>query len=96
MIFHSPFNKHVAHQACPWCESTWAEHSLNLIDELLCNEVGKAPHSRHPAFPLAGDAVQILILPNLIKHVSNTDGIHINTGISVHMHQNIETQRQKN
>lgn len=74
------------------CEFTWAQHSLNPVNELLGNQICKAPHAHHPSILLAGDALQTLILLNLVKHVSNTDGAHINTGMTAHMRQYTQIQ----
>ena len=65
-------------------DSTWADHSFNLVDELLGHQVSETLHALHPAGLVAGDALQILVLLNLVEHVSDTDGIHINTVITAH------------
>lgn len=77
------------HTVCVFSERecTWAEHGLNLVDELLGHQVCKTPHAQHPAVLLAGNTFQTLILLNLVEHVSNTDGTHINTGITAHIHK---------
>lgn len=80
---------------CLWEECTWAEHGFNLVDELLGHQVRKASHAQHSAILLAGDALQTLILLNLVKHVSDTDGTHINTGITAHMHQYTRIQAMR-
>lgn len=80
----------------PWTRvsvrCTWAEHVFDLVDELLCHQVCKAPHAQHPAIPLAGDALQTLILLNLVEHVSDSDGTHVDTLIPAHMHQYTQMQ----
>lgn len=65
-------------------ECTWAEHGLNLVNELFSHEVSEASHAHHSAVPLAGDALQTLILLQLVEHVSDTDGTHIHAGIAAH------------
>lgn len=68
---------------------------LNPVNELLSHKVCKASHAHHPSAPLAGDALQTLILLNLLKHVSDTNGTHINTGITAHRHQDTQTQAMR-
>lgn len=92
-VSHTPLHLHAARKVCfLLCEFTRAEHGLNLVNELLCNEVCKASHAHDSTIPLAGDALQTLVLLNLLKHVSDTNGAHIHAGITVHMDQHAQTQ----
>ncbi len=80
---------------CFYNECTWADHGFNLVYELLGHQVCKAPHAQYPAILLAGDALQTLVLLNLVEHVSDTDGTHINAGITAHIHQYTQTQAMR-
>jgi len=71
-------------------ECTWAEHVFNLVEELLCHQVYKALHAHHPALLLAGDALQDLILLDLVEHVSDTNSTHIDAGMTAHANTSIE------
>lgn len=75
----------------PLCKFTGAEHSFNPVDELFGHKICKSSHSHHSAVPLTGDALQTLTFLKLLKHVSNTNGTHVNTGITVHMHRKRKT-----
>lgn len=92
---HNPLDEHIVHNVCFRNEGTWADHVFNLVDELFGHQVRKAPHAQHPAILLAGDALQTLVLLNLVEHVSDTDGTHINTGITAHMHQHTQVQAMR-
>lgn len=63
---------------------TWAEDSFYLVDELLSHQVCEASHAQDLAFLVAGDALQNLIVLELVEHVSDADGVDVNVGIAAH------------
>lgn len=73
-------------------EHTWAEDSFYLVDELLSHQVCEASHAQDLAFLVAGDALQNLIVLELVEHVSDADGVDVNVGITAHTHPSKETE----